>query len=527
MLNNRSQLVINTSKTNIDHVTCTSEVRPNPIHRRFRNPILAWIYSQITANESHPTTRWYLKSRKAIYNEVQRHVESDNWFIVHPFSNFSSAYHIDLTRCINCDCYYIDYAVFNTIISLEIIVTFFLGYHTQTEIVLEQAAIAKHYIKSYFFFDMVSCLPVTYLINFSDINNEKSKIYFLHDLALLRIVTAPRFFKFLNITADFFKISDFKRRVIRLACFCVLFMHFTVCLYKRIYAEFFQDSTSDFAQVMFDPRVSALERYFMVTYILSWRIFGANFGNIHETMLLEKMLGLVSMLVFFCFYIFLLIQILYIMETKDVSRQKYQEIMRQVDHYMGLRQFPLRLQKRVRLFYEKKFMKTYFKEDLILEALSEPLRQDIVLHCGNIFIKKVKLLEGIRVSIIKSIVSCLQLEIFLPNDPVTKAGEYGFCMYFIGVGTLAVYTKSGREVTHLEDGDHFGEFCLLFPERKRKGSVIAVDYSEIYRLDIHDFQKTIQNDPEIFARLESLATRRLDMILIEEERHKQSWTENN
>lgn len=58
------------------------------------------------------------------------------------------------------------------------------------------------------------------------------------------------------------------------------------------------------------------------------------------------------------------------METKNVSRQKYQEIMRQVDHYMGLRQFPLKLQKRVRLFYERKIMKTYFKEDVILEALS-------------------------------------------------------------------------------------------------------------------------------------------------------------
>lgn len=58
------------------------------------------------------------------------------------------------------------------------------------------------------------------------------------------------------------------------------------------------------------------------------------------------------------------------METRNVSRQKYQEIMRQVDHYMCLRQFPLRLQKRVRLFYERKFMKTYFKEDIILDVIS-------------------------------------------------------------------------------------------------------------------------------------------------------------
>lgn len=162
--------------------------------------------------------------------------------------------------------------------------------------------------------------------------------------------------------------------------------------------------------------------------------------------------------------------------------------------------------------------------------------------------EKVKLFEGVPVPIIKSIVSCLKLEIFLPNDSVrifpfildvfsftrifhkiqiTKAGDYGFCMYFIGIGTIAVYTKSGKEITHLEDGDHFGEFCLIMPEKKRKGNTVAIAYCEIYRLDIDDFKRTIAVVPELYKRLETIASRRLDIVLIEEERHKQSWTQNN
>lgn len=55
-----------------------------------------------------------------------------------------------------------------------------------------------------------------------------------------------------------------------------------------------------------------------------------------------------------------------------------------------------------------------------LNKPSEPLRKDILLHCGKVFTEKVKLLEGIPMPIIKSIVSCLKLEIYLPNDPVNS-----------------------------------------------------------------------------------------------------------
>nr|CAI5856527.1 unnamed protein product [Callosobruchus analis] len=46
-------------------------------------------------------------------------------------------------------------------------------------------------------------------------------------------------------------------------------------------------------------------------------------------------------------------------------------------------------------------------------------------------------------------------------------------MYFINYGTVAVYTPSGKEMCHLDDGAHFGEISILFKER-RLGSVLAV-----------------------------------------------------
>lgn len=66
----------------------------------------------------------------------------------------------------------------------------------------------------------------------------------------------------------------------------------------------------------------------------------------------------------------ILVQILHIMETQNASKRKYQEIVNQLNAYMGIKKFPLKLQRRLKYFYNKKFNKSYFQEKAILEALS-------------------------------------------------------------------------------------------------------------------------------------------------------------
>lgn len=49
---------------------------------------------------------------------------------------------------------------------------------------------------------------------------------------------------------------------------------------------------------------------------------------------------------------------------------------------------------------------------------------------------------------------------------------------------------------------------------------MAIDYCEVYQLDKVDFKKTIHKFSELYGKIESLALRRLDMLLIEEERQR-------
>lgn len=84
------------------------------------------------------------------------------------------------------------------------------------------------------------------------------------------------------------------------------------------------------------------------------------------------------MLVGVAYNIYLLIQILNIMNTLQAPRTKYYEVMNQLDAYMQKKHFPSRLQNRLRFFYKKKFRGSYYREGEIQEILSGEQRK--LLH---------------------------------------------------------------------------------------------------------------------------------------------------
>lgn len=204
---------------------------------------------------------------------------------------YKSAFHVDIARCIDCECLFIDNVLLNTIMFVEMILTFFTGYCTKTEIVLDQTRIVKNYLRTYFFFDLMSCMPVTYILNLIHYNEESSSAHLMHDFVMLRIVTVPRFFQFLNLSAEvsikrlvfnpkiqikrffeqYFKLSDIKTRVMRLCCISILFVHLGVCLFKRTYTVshlLSYDMTPVYAEISL---LSFRIRHFSETVTLEWR----------------------------------------------------------------------------------------------------------------------------------------------------------------------------------------------------------------------------------------------------------------
>lgn len=86
-------------------------------------------------------------------------------------------------------------------------------------------------------------------------------------------------------------------------------------------------------------------------------------------------------------------------------------------------------------------------------------------------------------------------------------------MYFLGFGTIAFVSDSNQEMYHLEDGDHFGEICLFLHDRKRKATAVALEFSEVYRLDRRDYNQTIRKNLELNQTVETTAMLRLQIFI--------------
>lgn len=199
---------------------------------------------------------------------------------------------------------------------------------------------------------------------------------------------------------------------------------------------------------------------------------------------------------------------------------KYFLLLRQLTEFLRHKQLPLFIQKRILRYYEYHFQEKYFNEHAISAAISGQLRQDILLQSCSRLVENVSFFQNIPTILLVRIVTCLTPEVYLTNDMICKANTVGNCMYFIASGTVAVYTPSGKEVCHLEDGAHFGEVALVCAEGLRIASVLAVETCEVYRFSRRDFVKAIHPYPDLLEKIQKVADDRTEKTRAEDEHYK-------
>ncbi|KAI4467169.1 i[[h]] channel isoform e [Holotrichia oblita] len=192
------------------------------------------------------------------------------------------------------------------------------------------------------------------------------------------------------------------------------------------------------------------------------------------------------------------------------SSRKYLEMVRELTEYMRHKQLPVALQNRLLEYYEFKFQKSYFRESEILNVISGQLKQDLLMHSCRKLVEHVGFFQNLPTPLILRIVSALTIEVYMVNDVIVKIGTPGICMYFIASGCVAIYTRNGYEVSHLEDGEYFGEYSLLKQQEPREHSVIAVEICELYRLEYSDFVKVIMSYPDLIEKITKHALERIE-----------------
>lgn len=68
------------------------------------------------------------------------------------------------------------------------------------------------------------------------------------------------------------------------------------------------------------------------------------------------------------------------------------------------------------------------------------------------------------------------------------------------------------KICHLHDGDYFGEAGMVYSDRRRAESVIALEVCELFRLHRRDFKRLFAKNSEFYNSLEHTARERVQKI---------------
>ncbi|EFN82193.1 potassium/sodium hyperpolarization-activated cyclic nucleotide-gated channel 2 [Harpegnathos saltator] len=491
----------------------------------------------LMVSERNPGTRKYLRSRANIISEKRRHLRNYR-YILHPFSILRLYW--DFMMILTMTCLFLavpyksgfemsDRPLYWTVLKnsllfvccMDIAVNFATGYldHVQHNIVMEPRKIMKRYTRHGTFVpDLLGSLPTDIAFADGEVWREYKVARELASLMCLFRVFS--FSRYMRKIAHAYDAPMAIYEVCEVIFWLAITLHWQSCFYwlvpvattsMRLPERPSNDSWIHTMHLWEAPK----GRQYLLCLLRAVPVFLRS-GCLHSKPKNEAdltMLIILQILGTLIFYI-LTTRAMQLLKGANGSKIKYHSHMEQLKRYMRHRQLPHSTQRRIVAYYKFRFQHRYFRESEILNTLSTQMRQEIGMHACRNLVENVTFFNNLPFLLLARIVGLLKSEIFLTNDVIMRVNQPGDCMYFIAAGTVAIYTSSGKEVCHLEDGAHFGEIALVMPDERRIASVVAVEICELYRLDRVDFAKTIHPYPMLWERIKNIAVERHEKTMI-------------
>ncbi|OXU23701.1 hypothetical protein TSAR_000859 [Trichomalopsis sarcophagae] len=529
-------------------------------------------------------------SKKALMKERIRQKAAGHW-VIHPCSSFRfywdlcmllllvanliilpvaiSFFNDDLsTRWIAFNC------LSDTIFLIDLVVNFRTGIMQQDnaeQVILDPKLIAKHYLRTWFFLDLISSIPLDYIfLIFNQFQDFSESFQILHAgralrilrlaklLSLVRLLRLSRLVRYVSqweevyilqnlqkkrterrgrLSSDnmnkkksgfsksdlifkFLNMASVFMRIFNLICMMLLIGHWSGCL------QFLVPMLQGFPSNSWVAINELQDSFWLEQY--SWALFKAmshmlciGYGRFPPQSLTDMWLTMLSMISGATCYALFLGHATNLIQSLDSSRRQYREKLRlthlclnqvkQVEEYMAYRKLPREMRQRITEYFEHRYQGKFFDEELILGELSEKLREDVINYNCRSLVASVPFFANADSNFVSDVVTKLRYEVFQPGDIIIKEGTIGSKMYFIQEGIVDIVMANGEVATSLSDGSYFGEICLLTNAR-RVASVRAETYCNLFSLSVDHFNAVLDQYPLMRRTMESVAAERLNKI---------------
>ncbi|KAK6629747.1 hypothetical protein RUM43_003565 [Polyplax serrata] len=447
--------------------------------------------------------------------EKEKHL-TQHYYMIHPYSKFRQYWEMiavveiilsltirtflisQLRDEILCCWYYQMYAFFSDLFetmdaTILTLVTGYLDPATRT-VALEIRKVFLYNIKQLkFYVNIVTSFPLDFFVYVFSIDLQVYCILkFCVFLKIFKLVTIHRYL------THFSKIYNWSELIFRIVWITVAMFslcHTFSCLfYIVIFGTEFGEPDNKF-----DTSYNCFYRHFSIFYLITTVFLFQN--GISNNIVISSTKDMI-------FFILLLVTVnltnivflghlIQIFGLQNTSFVQYEEMIQEVHKFLIQENLPKHIHNKVVKYFEFRYRHRYFREKIILETLSPPLRQEIANSlCMDLLLGNNSIFKGIPQDLANALCLKLKFEVYLSGDVLSRAGKDAKKMFFIYCGSIALFSQRGKEITHLYDGQQFGASAFTRKDHQYVVTAIALEMSECYVLRYRDYVSCFNDYPE-------------------------------
>ncbi|OMJ81193.1 hypothetical protein SteCoe_18369 [Stentor coeruleus] len=394
----------------------------------------------------------------------------------------------------------------------DILITFNSAYADMTgKIITSRTTIVKKYIKSWFFIDFISSIPLEFLYTSSPESSNKisynrfiriirvSRLYKM--LRMLRILKTLQLFRG-NYLETFFLWAKLSFNYARMFIFIIAFIisvHVSGCFWY--YISKIDDTNPNTWIIRYNiENLSEFDKYISSIYFVFTTLTKIGYGDIYPLTNDEKVFSILLMGFGAGLYSYIISGLCSFVTNKDKIKLAIKEKLNGIGEFAKAIKLPGPLFERM-----KKNLKVNLKRNIhvaldhtqLLKEIPANLRDEILDFFNQKTVESILFFKEKPKCFINQVVPLLKSSIFVFNDIVYQENEAAEEIYFIKSGRVHLKAINNVVFRTYVQGSYFGEIEIIENLTRDSTATIASTESQLLLLRKPEFLQVINDFPDI------------------------------